>query len=92
MVVIASVQQLAQEYKVVQENLDEVMARFMSAEEVVGEKESDIKAMKAKIEELEEKLSTIPELQQLQRDQEEVMRQYQMCCQQKEVCCWIVVI
>ena len=64
MVVILSIQQLAQEYKVVQENLDEVTARFMSAEELIGEKESDIKAMEAKIEELEERASTIPVLQQ----------------------------
>ena len=64
MVVILSIQQLAQEYKVVQENLDEVTARFMLAQELIGEKESDIKAMKAKIEELEERASTIPVLQQ----------------------------
>lgn len=57
-------EQLMQECKHARENLDQVTARYMSAEELIEEKESDMKEMEVKIRQLEETASTVPILQQ----------------------------
>jgi chromosome segregation ATPase len=56
-------EQLAQDCQILQERLDEVTVQYMSLEDVIEEKESLIKMMRAKVKELEERASTISVLQ-----------------------------
>jgi hypothetical protein len=63
LILVSCFQQLAQDCQILQERLDEVTVQYMSLEDVIEEKESLIKMMRAKVKELEERASTISVLQ-----------------------------